>query len=410
MSRRGHGEGSVYKETRTRPTKDGPVVVTLWVATVEDERDPMTGTRRRVKVRAKTKAAAMEKVRAHQKRLDAGVREDARLTVGQFMADWLAVVITARVAHSTYLNYRNAVNIHIVPALGRYKVRDLKPEHVDRFLKAKADAGVAKRYVSRMRCILTDALDHAERRQLVSRNAGRLSIMPACTPIQEPKALTSAEVDAFVAEAMSVDDDGGLKHRLGVMFTLMFTLGVRPGEATGFLWSDLDAEAGTLSVTGSIKQVPRPDGHGYDLVRGPVKKSTAGERTLQLPAGLLPLLAAHQRRQDAERLVAGASWSEEGLIFASETGRPLDPANVRRSVMRVAKAVGITGPINSYTARHSAASLRLDAGQPLDQVADLLGDDPRTVLLHYRHRVRPVVAVAAETPLAATLDRLGAGG
>lgn len=60
--------------------------------------------------------------------------------------------------------------------------------------------------------------------------------------------------------------------------------------------------------------------------------------------------------------MAGASWSEQGLIFSSETGRPLDPATVRRSVTRVAKAVGITGPINSYTARHSAASLRLDAG------------------------------------------------
>src|SRR5579875_753798 len=214
VSRRGHGEGSVYKETRTRQTKDGPVVVTLWVATVGDERDPVTGSRRRVKVRAKTKAAAMEKVRAHQQRLDAGVREEPKLTVGQFMTDWLAVVVTARVAHSTYLNYRNAVNIHIVPALGRHKLRDLKPEHVDRFLKAKADAGVAKRYVSRMRCILTDALDHAQRRQLISRNAGRLSIMPACTPIEEPRALTAEEVDAFVAEAMSVDHDGALRHRL----------------------------------------------------------------------------------------------------------------------------------------------------------------------------------------------------
>jgi integrase len=406
VSRRGQGEGSVYKETRTRQGKNGPVVVTLWVATVEDERDPVTGSRSRVKVRAKSKAGAMEKVKAHRKRLEAGVREEPKLTVGQFLADWLAVVVSARVGHSTFLNYRNAVNIHIVPALGRYKLRDLKPEHVDRFLKAKADAGVAKRYVGRMRCIITDALAHAERRQLVSRNAGRLSIMPACRPIQEPRSLTSEEVDAFVVEAMGFDDEGLPKHRLGVMFTLMFTLGVRPGEATGFLWEDLDPEGETLSVSGSIKQVPRPDGHGYDLVRGPVKKSTAGERTLQLPAGLVPLLAAHRRRQAAEQLAAGPLWRDQGLIFASETGTPLDPSNVRRSVGRVAKAVGITGPINAYTARHSTASLRLDAGQPLDQVADLLGDDPRTVLLHYRHRVRRVVAVAADTPLAARLDRL----
>jgi hypothetical protein len=41
MSRRRYFEGSVYKETRPRQTKDGPVVETLWVATVEDERDPV---------------------------------------------------------------------------------------------------------------------------------------------------------------------------------------------------------------------------------------------------------------------------------------------------------------------------------------------------------------------------------
>jgi integrase len=71
----------------------------------------------------------------------------------------------------------------------------------------------------------------------------------------------------------------------------------------------------------------------------------------------------------------------------------------------VAKA-GITGTVNPYTARHTAASLRLDAGEALDQVADLLGDHPRTVLLHYRHRVRPVVTIGADTPLDAALNAL----
>jgi hypothetical protein len=44
------------------------------VATVEDERDPTTGQRRQVELRAKTKAAGIEKVKEHRKRLDAGVR------------------------------------------------------------------------------------------------------------------------------------------------------------------------------------------------------------------------------------------------------------------------------------------------------------------------------------------------
>jgi hypothetical protein len=49
-----------------------------------------------------------------------------------------------------------------------------------------------------MRTILTDALNHAERRQLVGRNAGRLSILPACTPTPEGRSLTAEEADAFV--------------------------------------------------------------------------------------------------------------------------------------------------------------------------------------------------------------------
>jgi hypothetical protein len=32
----------------------------------------------------------------------------------------------------------------------------------------------------------------------------------------------------------------------------------------------------------------------------------------------------------------------------------------------------------------------LDAGASLEEVADVLGDDPATLLRHYRHRVRPV--------------------
>ena len=36
----------------------------------------------------------------------------------------------------------------------------------------------------------------------------------------------------------------------------------------------------------------------------------------------------------------------------------------------------------------------VDDGAALEQVADLLGDDPRTLLRHYRHQIRPVASPA----------------
>jgi hypothetical protein len=43
--------------------------------------------------------------------------------------------------------------------------------------------------------------------------------------------------------------------------------------------------------------------------------------------------------------------------------------------------------------RHTAASLMIDRGVPMEVVADILGDSVTTVMKHYRHKVRPVVDI-----------------
>jgi site-specific recombinase XerD len=111
---------------------------------------------------------------------------------------------------------------------------------VDRLLRAKADAGMARSSVKRLRSILTDALTHAERRQLVARNAGRLSIMPSITESEEQRALTEAERERFIATAIAFhpakqDEDGRVTHRLAALMAVIFHVGLRPGEGTGQL-------------------------------------------------------------------------------------------------------------------------------------------------------------------------------
>jgi integrase len=47
-----------------------------------------------------------------------------------------------------------------------------------------------------------------------------------------------------------------------------------------------------------------------------------------------------------------------------------------------------------YQLRHTAASLLLDNGATIEEVADVLGDNPTTVYRHYRHRLRASAAAA----------------
>lgn len=173
--------------------------------------------------------------------------------------------------------------------------------------------------VARIRAVLADAPRHAERRGLVGRNVATLAVLPACKPAAERRSLTPDEGRALLAAAAG--------DRVEALVVCGLLLGLRPGELTGLLWSDLDAEVGTLAVSGSLKRENGPDG-GQVLRRGEAKRSRAGQRTIVLPLMLAEALRAHRARQAAERLAAGSVWSDAGLITATTataSGRTLTP-------------------------------------------------------------------------------------
>lgn len=370
QKRRGSGEGSVYRspDGRWRGVAD-----LGWEG----------GKRHRKYVTGKTQAEAVRKLREAQRSAEQGIVTDGRVTVAAWLETWLTTVVDGRVgSDNTRSNYRQVVDVHLVPSLGSVRLDKLTPEQVDRFLATKATAGVSRSYVGRMRTVLADALRHAERRGLVSRNAASLSVMPKTEPPIPRRSLTPIEARGLLAASKG--------ERLEALLVAGMTVGLRPGELTGLLWTDLDLDATppTLTVSGSMKR--GPDGQ---VARGAVKRSSAGERTAALPPVTVTALREHRRRQAAERLAAGRLWADEGLVFCSEIGTPLDPSNVRRTFQRISRRAGLEAGF-PYLLRHTAVSLLIDAGAGIEEVADLLGDDPRTLYRHYRHKVRPVAEAA----------------
>jgi integrase len=122
-------------------------------------------------------------------------------------------------------------------------------------------------------------------------------------------------------------------------------------------------------------------------------------RTLAMPSRTVTALRRHRQSQLEERLIAGTRWPTkwEGLVFVTPNGLPLDPANVRRLVKRIAIAAGIEGVVTPYDLRHTATSVLSATGVAPELLADLLGNvDTRMVFRHYRHPVTPTIDVAAD--------------
>jgi integrase len=343
--RRGHGEGTVALR------KDG-----RWVAAVDLGFDG-NGRRQRKWLYAKTQAEAIRKLHAAQRQVDAGLpTPDERVTVKELLDRWFADVLRHQVAPVAVDNYRAVAQHHIVPALGRKRLSKLTAADVDALMSRKLDDGYSVSTVRRIRAVLSQALTQGERWGLLVRNVAAVTRGPRQTR-QEGRSMSIEEARVLLESLEG--------HRLAAMYATMLGLGLRRGEALGLKWTDIDFAKRTVSVRRALK---RENG---TLVLGDVKTS-GSRRVLTMPSPVSDGLRAHRARQASERLAAGESWRDSGLVFTTQIGSPLDPRNIYRDFVTVAQRAGI-GRWHPHELRHSAASIMLAQGVPIEVVSNVLG-------------------------------------
>ncbi len=387
MSKRGAGEGSIY-----RRASDGKYVAAVtWV-------EPTTGSRQRKVFYGRTRAEASAELTAAIARREAGEPvADVRATLGDWVRTWLesSVAASSRRA-STKALYRHLVDRYIAPSrLAARRLDQLRPSHLEEFvldlgatrLKARrpddASATVAPATVQRTFAVVRMALDGAVREGLLARNPAA-GIRPPSVPRTHARFLTPAELAALFDAARHTRDYP--------LIAFLAATGARKGEALALRWVDVDLTKHTLAIGGTLTRV---DGR---LVRTE-PKTASSRRSLPIPEPVATLLESVAARHEQERANAANVWDESGLVFTTELGRPIDPRNALPSVTRSAERAGLTG-VTVHTLRHTAATTMLEAGVHLKAVSELLGHaDIRITADVYGH-VSTDVARAALASLA----------
>jgi len=128
------------------------------------------------------------------------------------------------------------------------------------------------------------------------------------------------------------------------------------------------------------------------LTVGP-PKSTAGRRTVTLPALVVPALAEHLER-----------WAEpgpDGLVFPGPEGGFLRRSNFRRRVwLPATKAAGLQG-LRFHDLRHTAATLAVVAGATTMELMARMGHSTLAMAIRHQH-----VMEGRDAFIASALDRL----
>ncbi len=310
-------------------------------------------------------------------------------TVGEYVQRWMSAH-RADLAPRSRARYESAARAHVLPAwqaapLASVRTSDLRG-WFDRLRTSgrltRGGGGLSVDSLRYVRSVLHQSFALAVEDGMLQRNPVASIHLPQPKP-RDVQPLTAEQVRTLLEAAHG--------HRLWSFFVLALTTGARAGELLATRWEDLDLAAGVLTIRHSLQRVK-----GEGLVLGP-PKTVSSQRTVDLPNMAVSALTAHRRQQAAERLKAGALYSDGGFVFANEAGAPLDESNVyHRLWLPMLVRAGLPR-MRLHDARHTHASMLVDGGVNLKVVQDRLGHaDPRILLQRYAHRMPGAQRAAAD--------------
>jgi len=207
----------------------------------------------------------------------------------------------------------------------------------------------------------------------VPRNVTEAVSAPRPVP-KEMRPLSADETRRLLAAARG--------DRLEALWVLAVHTGMRQGELLALKWTDVDLEAGKVSVRRTLS---REKGH-YTLGEPKTKRS---RRRVKLTGAATAALRDHLSRQmqDMDRL--GDLYRDQGLVFTSDSGAPLNPSNIRNRNLRRLTSKADLPKIRFHDLRHTCATLLLSRNVHPKIVQEMLGHATVAITLDTYSHVLP---------------------
>ena len=360
MGKRGNGEGSITRR------KDGLYMARYTVETAIRAK--------RKAVYAKTRKEAAEKLTAAMADASKGITADGGpKTVGAFLTSWLENSVRGSIRKSTYDRNESLCRVHLIPALGRKKLKTLGAADVAGFYRSRLDSGCSAASVRKMHETLHKALKQAVRWGYMTKNPADDVDAPR-VHTEEVHPLTRDEARRFLKVVRG--------DRLEALYVVALHTGLRQGELLALRWEDVDIGEKTLRVRRTITK------DGGKLLIGPTK-TAKGRRTVKLTRDAAEALREHLSRQLEEIDGLGDLFEDNGFVFCTAKGTLINPSNLRkRSFAPLLVRAGLPH-MTFHQLRHTAATILLLKNVNPKIVSEMLGHASIAITLDTYSHVLP---------------------
>lgn len=358
----------------------------VWLVRIFMGRDDKGKKRYHNKTIHGNKKAAQQYLNEKLREKDLGIFvQPSRESSNKYLDKWLETAAKPRVREKTFKSYEELLRLYIRPHLGDIKISELTPLKIQDTYNKLTEQGLSPRTVRYAHSVLRDALEQAVKWQMLTRNPCQHVDLPK-NQKKEMTILTAGQAKTFLEAAK--------ESKWYPLFSLLLASGMRPGEALGLRWPDIDFDQGRIHVQRALSQTDE----GRRLLE---PKTAKGRRVIPLPKSVLADLKAHRKAQLEEqmRLRHLEGFEQHNLVFASANGKPVDHNNL---VSRHFKPILVKAElpnIRLYDLRHTCATLLLLAGVNPKIVSERLGHASVTLTLDTYSHVLPDMQQSAADKL-----------
>lgn len=287
-----------------------------------------------------------------------------KLTVREASEQWLSSA-KLRVKESSYSNYLNIVNKHILPILGGEIMMNLTTGKLNDFINFKlvsgrlnGKGGLSAKSVRDIMTVYRSIENYAAREYGIKETH---FTMPKIEK-KQTDILTSAERKRL--ENYLINN----KNKTNIAILLCLFTGLRVGELCGLKWEDIDFDNAVLFVKRTVQRVSK-NGKSQVIIGSP--KSKTSVRTVPIPAFVLDILRNYRSCGDFY-IITGKSKSTE-------------PRTMQNRFKSILKLCGIRN-VNFHLLRHTYATVCIEKGFDPKTLSELLGHaDAAITLNRYCH-------------------------
>ena len=303
------------------------------------------------------------------------------ITLAAYINLWLREIAPGKLAKSTIRRDRQDI-VRILPALGHYKLTELRPEHFRAFyaqlretVSTETKKPLSEYTVEGVHATLCSILSDAVEGGFLSHNPAWRTYRYAGRKCE--KKIADEETAQKIIAALE-----GESIKYETYFKLIIATGMRRGECCGLKWCDIDWEQRSIHICRNAVKVTDEE----IFVKEP--KTRAGDRYVYFSAEMESLLREYQKecRYITETYDQRQLTADDFLFRRQGAQLPMTPTTFTYRFKLILKKNGLPQELNVHSLRHTAASLMIAGGTDVATVAGILGhSQPSTTLDIYTH-------------------------